>query len=94
MGKFLHGIFGGSPAGVVVRLVLLSIVVGFILTTLHIDPQDIFRYFQDLFQDLVEHLWRLGLRPIREVGTYFLVGAVVVIPIWALIRLSRGLGGK
>ena len=91
MGKdMLSRIFGGSPIGVLVRLALLSVVVGFILHTLDIDPKDIFRNLGDL----VEHVWRMGLEPLRHLWSYFLIGAVIVIPIWLLMRLSRGLTGK
>ncbi|MBO0750845.1 MAG: hypothetical protein J2P53_01970 [Bradyrhizobiaceae bacterium] len=86
----LTRIFGGSPTGVLVRLVLLSIVVGFILHAAHIDPQDIFRSIQDLIQ----RVWQLGLEPIRWLWRYFLLGAVIVIPIWLVIRLTRSLTGK
>jgi len=91
MGKdVLSRIFGGSPVGVLVRLALLSIVVGFILHTLDIDPKDIFRNLEEL----VQHIWRMGLEPLRHLWSYFLLGAVIVIPIWLLMRLSRGLTGK
>ena len=91
MGKdMLSRIFGGSPAGVLVRLVMLSIVVGFILHALHIDPEDLFRSIEDL----VQQVWRLGLEPIRWLWRYFLLGAVIVVPVWLLIRLSRGLVGR
>jgi hypothetical protein len=86
----LSRIFGGSPAGVLVRLVLLSIVVGFILHAAHIDPEDIFRSLEELIQ----RIWHLGLEPLRWLWRYFLIGAVVVVPIWLLIRLTRGLAGK
>jgi hypothetical protein len=86
----LGRIFGGSPVGVLVRLVLLSIVVGFILHAANIDPQDIFRSLEDL----ARHIWYLGLEPLRWLWRYFLIGAAVVIPIWLVIRLTRGLSGK
>ena len=86
----LSRIFGGSPLGVLVRLVLLSIVVGFILHTAGIDPKDIFRSMEELIQ----RIWNLGLEPLRHLWSYFLIGAVVVVPIWLLIRLTRGLTGK
>jgi hypothetical protein len=86
----LNRIIGGSPVGVAVRLVLLSIVVGFILHTAGIDPKDIFRSMEQLIQ----RIWNLGLEPLRHLWTWFLIGAVVVVPIWLLIRLTRGLTGK
>jgi hypothetical protein len=86
----LGRIFGGSPVGVLVRLALLSIVVGFILHAAHIDPEDIFRSMEELIQ----RIWNLGLEPLRWLWRYFLLGAVLVVPIWLLIRLTRGLAGK
>jgi Family of unknown function (DUF6460) len=86
----LSRIFGGSPLGVLVRLVLLSIVVGFILRAAHIDPRDIFYNLEEL----VRRVWELGLEPLRWLWQYFLVGAVIVIPVWLVIRLTRGLAGK
>ncbi|SRR5579871_4645081 len=86
----LSRIVGGSPLGVLVRLVLLSIVVGFILHAAGIDPKDIFRSMEQLIQ----RIWDLGLEPLRWLWRYFLIGAVVVVPIWLLIRLTRGLAGK
>jgi hypothetical protein len=86
----LSRIVGGSPAGVLVRLVLLSIVVGFILHAAHIDPEDIFHSMEEL----IHRIWDLGLEPLRWLWRYFLLGAVIVVPIWLLIRLMRGLAGK
>lgn len=86
----LTRIFGGSPAGVLVRLVLLSIVVGFILHAANIDPEDIFHSMEELIQ----RVWHMGLAPIRWLWRYFLIGAVIVIPIWLLVRLTRSLTGK
>jgi hypothetical protein len=86
----LGRILGGSPVGVLVRLVLLSIVVGFILHAAGIDPQDIFHSLEEL----ARHLWYMGLEPLRWLWEYFLLGAAVVIPIWLIIRLTRGLAGK
>ena len=88
--NMLSRIFGGSPVGVLVRLVLLSIVVGFILREAHIDPQDILRSLGDV----IRRLWEMGLEPLRWLWQYFVLGAVVVIPVWLLIRLTRGLAGK
>jgi len=34
------------------------------------------------------------LEPLLWLWRYFLIGAVVVIPIWLVIRLTRGLAGK
>lgn len=86
----LSRIFGGSPLGVLARLVLLSIVVGFILHEAHIDPEDLL----NSIEDLIRRIWDMGLEPLRWLWRYFLLGAVVVVPIWLVIRLVRGLAGK
>ncbi len=86
----LSRIFGGSPLGVLVRLVLLSIVVGFILHAAGLDPRDIFRSIQEL----IRRIWDMGLEPLRWLWQYFVLGAAVVVPIWLLVRLTRGLAGK
>lgn len=86
----LTRLFGGAPLAALVRLVLLSIVVGFILREAHIDPRDI---FLDL-EAMASHLWALGLEPLRWLWQYFAVGAVVVVPLWLLVTLTRGLRGR
>ena len=76
-------IFGGNPAGVVIRLVLLSIVVGIVLSALGIDPANLF-YHLDV---LIRRLYDLGFVWVEWLFRYFLIGAVVVIPIWFIARL-------
>ena len=72
-------IFGGSPLAVLARLVLVSILVGVILSALGLDPFDIVRSIERLFRTL----WNMGFDIVRYVWRYFLLGAVIVIPIWS-----------
>jgi hypothetical protein len=74
---------GGSPVAVAVRLILLSILVGVVLAAIGFDPYNILRSIQLLFQ----RLWDLGFDAVNWVWRYFLLGAVIVIPIWFLSRL-------
>jgi Family of unknown function (DUF6460) len=76
---------GGSPLAVVVRLVLLSVLVGVILTALGLDPRDIFRSVQEL----ITRVWDMGFDAVRWLWRYFLLGAVLVIPIWFIARLLK-----
>lgn len=75
--------FGGNPVGVFIRLALLSIVVGVILSALGITPANIF-YHIDL---LVRRIYDMGFGAIEWAVQYFIVGAVIVFPIWFLARL-------
>jgi hypothetical protein len=76
---------GGSPLAVAARLVLLSILVGVILAALGLDPRDILRSIQEL----VTRVWNMGFDAVRWLWRYFLLGAVLVIPIWFIMRLLK-----
>jgi hypothetical protein len=77
---------GGSPLAVAARLILLSILVGVVLAAIGFDPYNILRSIHLLFQ----RLWDLGFDAVNWVWRYFLLGAVIVIPIWLLSRLFGG----
>ncbi len=83
-------IFGGSPLGVLARLVLVSILVGVILSAIGLDPFDIVRSIERL----VRTIWNMGFDVVRYVWRYFLLGAVIVIPIWLITRLFNAPRGK
>jgi hypothetical protein len=82
--------FGGPPLSVIFRLVLLSILVGVILEALGFDPWNIL----DSIQRLVRHIWDMGFDAVRFLWRYLLLGAVVVVPIWFLLRLTRAPRGR
>jgi hypothetical protein len=67
----------------ILRLVLLSIVVGVVLSVLQIRPTEIFSYLKRL----VDWVYSLGFGAIEWAVQYFLVGAMIVVPIWLISRL-------
>jgi Na+/H+-dicarboxylate symporter len=77
--------FGGSPLSALVRIILLSILVGVILSALGLDPRDIWRSIERLARSV----WDMGFDAVVWVWRYFLLGAVIVVPIWLLLRLAR-----
>ena len=81
---------GGTPLSVAFRLILLSILVGVVLAAIGFDPYNILRSIQLLFQ----RLWDLGFDAINWLWRYFLLGAVIVIPIWFLSRLFGSPRGR
>jgi Family of unknown function (DUF6460) len=83
-------VFGGSPLAVLGRLVLLSILIGVILSALGLDPFDIVHSIERL----IRSLWNLGFDAFRWLWRYFLLGAVIVIPVWILMRLFNAPRGK
>lgn len=86
MTKFL----GGSPLAVLVRLILVSILVGVILAALGLDPFDIVRSIERL----IRSIWDMGFDAVRWLWRYFLLGAVIVIPIWIIMRLVNAPRGR
>jgi Na+/H+-dicarboxylate symporter len=76
---------GGSPLSVLVKLVLLSILIGVVLSALGLDPWNIVDSVRRLLRNLLE----MGFDVIRWLWQYFLLGAVLVIPIWLIMRLIR-----
>ncbi|NEW95651.1 DUF6460 domain-containing protein [Rhodopseudomonas sp. BR0G17] len=74
---------GGSPMAVAFRLILMSILVGVVLAAIGLDPWNIITSIRLLF----ERVWDLGFDAINGLWRYFLLGAVIVIPIWLLTRL-------
>jgi hypothetical protein len=82
--------FGGPPAMVLVRLILLSILVGVILSALGFDPWNII----PSLQRMILGIWNMGFDAVRWVWQYFLLGAIIVVPIWLIMRFAKAPGGK
>ena len=72
------------------RLVLLSILVGVVLAAIGFDPWNIVNSIRLLFQ----RLWDLGFDAINWLWRYFLLGAVIVIPVWVLSRIFGSPRGR
>ena len=86
----LYRFLGGSPAAVAFRLILLSILVGVVLSAIGFDPWNILHSIRMLFL----RLWDLGFDAVNWAWRYFLLGAVIVIPIWLLSRLFGSPRGR
>src|SRR2546423_7477836 len=83
--SYVNRFFGGPPLSVIFRLVLLSILIGVILQVLGLDPWNII----ESLRRLVVRVWDMGFDAVRWLWRYLLLGAVVVVPIWVVIRLMR-----
>ena len=77
--------FGDSVTGTIIRLVLLSIVVGIVFSALGITPFNIVERIELLIRRIAD----LGVDTIRWAFNYFLLGAIVVIPVWLVMRLMK-----
>jgi hypothetical protein len=82
--------FGGPPLAVIIRLALLSILVGVILEALGFDPWNIL----ESIRRLVQHIWDLGFDAVRYLWRYLALGAVIVVPVWFLMRIAAAPRGR
>src|SRR5262245_24572079 len=80
--------FGGNPALVLLRLAILSLIVGVVLAALGFSPFELI----DSLRRLVERIYDMGFAAVEKAFRYFLLGAVIVFPIWLVTRLLKSLG--
>src|SRR3954464_15000979 len=83
MADNVNRFLGGPPLAVLGKLILLSILIGVVLSALGLAPLNIFSSLQRLLRDV----WNMGFDALRWLWQYFLLGAVIVIPIWLILRL-------
>ena len=57
---------------------------------LDIRPQDIVLGFERFLR----RIWSLGFEAVREMGDYLLAGAIVVVPVWFVLRLFNLRGAR
>ena len=84
---------GGSLAGTIIKLVVISVAVGLVLAWPDLTP---WQLLENLRRSL-EHLFARGFGMVRDLFGYFLLGAVIVIPVWLVLRLlaaGKGGGGR
>ena len=80
--------FGGNPAVVFIRLAILSLIVGVVLATLGFSPYEII----ESIRALIARVYDMGFAAIEKGARYFLLGAVIVFPIWFIARLVKVMG--
>lgn len=81
---------GGTPINVVLRLFLLSLVVGALLMWLDIKPAAITREVVHF----VHAVWAMGFDAFRDLGDYLIAGAMIVVPVWFVLRLVNMRGPR
>jgi len=85
-------LIGGNPWGVAIRLILLSVAFGIVLSALGITPDNII----ERLNLIIRRLYDMGFDAVEWAFRYFLLGAIVVVPIWLIaraIRVMRAKGG-
>ena len=74
---------GDSPLRVLLKLVIISFLVGIVMSAFGWSPFDVLYGIRDFVLDL----WRMGFRAIDRFVGYFLLGAAIVVPAFLVLRL-------
>lgn len=74
---------GDTPGRVIVKLILVSLVVGVVMHAFNWTPYDILWKIRDFFIGI----WNMGFSALSRFADYLLLGAAVVIPAFILIRI-------
>jgi hypothetical protein len=82
---YIERFFGGPAPAVIGRLILLSILVGVILDAIGLSPWNII----ESVRRLIAFIWTSGFDAVRWLWGDFVLGAVIVVPIWFLVRLAK-----
>lgn len=80
----------GDIGGTIVRLLILSFVVGFILNVLDLDPGSLLRGIGGT----VESVFTTVVDAVRWAVPHVLIGAIVVVPVWLVVYLLRYARGR
>lgn len=80
--SFQH-LFGQNPRETLIRLIFLSIFVGALMAIFRVTPIELF----DIVNETIERLLADHFRLIRDIFRYFVYGAMIVVPIWLVLRL-------
>lgn len=81
----LERFLGGSPGSVIVRLIFISLLVGAGMAFLGLSPRGLL----DALLRFVQSITDLGFDAVRDIGGWLIAGAIVVIPVWLLLRLTQ-----
>jgi hypothetical protein len=68
--------------------VILSLIVGVVLAALGFSPYDLLQNIRDLAQ----RIYDMGFTAVEKAFRYFLLGAVIVFPVWVVMRVFKMLG--
>ena len=74
---------GDTPARVAIKLIVLSVIAGIVMSAVGWTPRTIYEGIVRFFQ----RLWDLGFDAIYSSIEYLLLGAAVVVPAFLIIRL-------
>ena len=83
MSERVNRFLGDTPLRTIVKLAVVSLVVGVVMAALNWTPVDLWY----AVRDFVEWVYRVGYEAFGRIGIYFVWGAMVVVPVFVVMRL-------
>ncbi|MBX4929778.1 DUF6460 domain-containing protein [Rhizobium binae] len=83
MSDQVNRFLGDSLGRTLIKLVVVSLIVGFVMTVFGLTPWNIIYGFRDFILEI----WHRGFSALGRVGDYLLLGATIVIPLFLILRL-------
>ncbi|ARQ56688.1 MULTISPECIES: DUF6460 domain-containing protein [Rhizobium] len=83
MSDQVNRFLGDSLGRTLIKLIVVSLIVGFVMTIFGLTPWNIIYGFRDF----VLEIWHRGFSALGRVGDYLLLGATIVIPLFLILRL-------
>lgn len=80
----------GTVFWTALKLVIVSVIVGYLMHFFGVEPQDVF----DFLAEAIQGSFRVAFDSLHGVFQYLLIGAAVVIPIWLVFLLVKIAGRK
>lgn len=80
----LYRFLGDSPLRVVLKLVVVSFLVGLVMSAFGWSPLDVLYGVRNFFLDI----WNLGFRAFDRFFGYLLLGGAIVVPAFILLRIA------
>lgn len=79
----VNKMLGDTVARTVVKLLVVSLLVGFLMAIFGLTPWNIIYSARDFVVDLC----RSGFHALGAIGDYLILGATIVIPVFIILRL-------
>lgn len=75
--------FGDSPLRLLIKLLVISFLVGLVMSAFGWSPWDVVYGIRDFFV----RLWNMGFGAVDRIVGYVLLGAAIVVPAFIILRI-------
>ncbi|WP_419909418.1 DUF6460 domain-containing protein [Hoeflea sp.] len=83
MSERMTRFLGDTPGRTVIKLIVISFIVGAVMSAFNWYPIDVIY----AVRDFAVNVWELGFAALGRFGDYLLLGAVVVVPVFLVLRI-------